>query len=129
MEQLARFATWSDLDVPDVLTPADVPTRIVCGLGASPSRLEPPPHAYFTKEVDAQSATVTVYSWSDDRANSPGQAAPGAIPTPFNPNPFPPTSNTIDFQLSGNRISDNRFSGNGTAPPDSAKPATVCGDR
>jgi hypothetical protein len=32
-----------------------------------------------------------------------------------NPNPFPPTSNTIDFQLSGNRISDNRFRGNGTA--------------
>ncbi|HYW53852.1 MAG TPA: hypothetical protein VE826_07780 [Dongiaceae bacterium] len=53
------------------------------------SGLEPPPHAYFTKEVDAQSATVTVYSWSDDRANSPQQAGPGAIPTPFNPNPFP----------------------------------------
>jgi hypothetical protein len=31
-----------------------------------------------------------VYSWSDDRANVPQQAAPGAIPTPFNPNPFPP---------------------------------------
>ena len=54
------------------------------------SGLEPPAHAYFTKEVDAQSATVTVYSWSDDRGNSPQQAAPGAIPTPFNPNPFPP---------------------------------------
>jgi hypothetical protein len=54
------------------------------------SGLEPQPHAYFTKEVDAQSATVTVYSWSDDRANVPQQAAPGAIPTPFNPNPFPP---------------------------------------
>jgi hypothetical protein len=32
-----------------------------------------------------------------------------------NPNPFPPTSDTINFQLSGNRISDNHFSGNGTA--------------
>jgi hypothetical protein len=52
--------------------------------------LEPPAHMYFTKEVDAQSATTTVYSWSDDRGNVPQQAAPGAIPTPFNPNPFPP---------------------------------------
>ena len=32
------------------------------------------------------------------------------------PDPFPPTAQTIDFQLSGNRISDNRFSGNGTKP-------------
>jgi hypothetical protein len=30
------------------------------------------------------------------------------------PDPFPPVSKTIYFQLSGNRISDNRFSGNGT---------------
>ena len=33
---------------------------------------------------------MTVYCWSDDRGNVPQQAAPGAIPTPFNPNPFPP---------------------------------------
>jgi hypothetical protein len=52
--------------------------------------LEPPPHEFFVNEVDAQGTSVTVYSWSDDRANSPQQAAPGAIPTPFNPNPFPP---------------------------------------
>jgi hypothetical protein len=52
--------------------------------------LEGPPHEYFTKEVDAHSETVTVYGWSDDRGNVPQQAAPGAIPTPFNPNPFPP---------------------------------------
>jgi Right handed beta helix region len=32
------------------------------------------------------------------------------------PDPFPPTTGTIYFQLSGNRISDNRFSGNGTNP-------------
>jgi hypothetical protein len=31
-----------------------------------------------------------------------------------NPNPFPPTADTIYFQLSGNRISNNTFSGNGT---------------
>ena len=30
------------------------------------------------------------------------------------PDPFPPQSNTIYFQLSGNRISGNRFSDNGT---------------
>ena len=50
--------------------------------------LESTPHQYFTKEVDSHSETVTVYSWSDDRGNVPQQAAPGAIPTPFNPNPF-----------------------------------------
>jgi hypothetical protein len=32
-----------------------------------------------------------------------------------NPNPFPPTSNTIYFQVAGNRISNNSFSANGTA--------------
>jgi hypothetical protein len=52
--------------------------------------LEPPAHEFFVNEVDAQGTNVTVYSWSDDRANVPQQAAPGAIPTPFNPNPFPP---------------------------------------
>ena len=51
--------------------------------------IRPTPHPYFTKEVDAQSIPVTVYAWSDDRPNAPQAAAPGAIPTPFNPNPFP----------------------------------------
>lgn len=52
--------------------------------------LEPPPHLYFTKDVDSQSAYATVYAWSDTRANTAPQAAqPGALPTPFNPNPFP----------------------------------------
>ncbi len=53
--------------------------------------LQSPPHEYYTKEVDAQEARVTVFAWLDDRANTPVQAAqPGAVPTPFNPNPFPP---------------------------------------
>jgi hypothetical protein len=45
-------------------------------------------HAYFTKEVDAQEARVTVYAWSDNRAGVPQAAQPGAVPTPYNPNPF-----------------------------------------
>lgn len=32
------------------------------------------------------------------------------------PDPFPPTTKTIYFQFSGNRVSDNRFSHNGTRP-------------
>ena len=44
---------------------------------------------YYTKEVDAQEAIVTVFAWLDDRTNTPQGAQPGAIPTPFNPNPFP----------------------------------------
>ena len=50
--------------------------------------LEPSPHPFFVREVDAQFARVTVYAWSDQRANQT-QPQPGAIPTPFNPNPFP----------------------------------------
>ncbi len=52
--------------------------------------LQAPPHQYFTREVDAQEARVTVFAWSDDRGNVPQAAQPGAVPTPFNPNPFPP---------------------------------------
>jgi hypothetical protein len=52
--------------------------------------LEHAPYEYFTKEVDAHVERVTVYAWSDNRTGGPQQAAPGAIPTPFNPNPFPP---------------------------------------
>jgi len=55
-----------------------------------PDGLQAPPHEYLTKEVDAQEARVTVFAWSDDRSNAPQAAQPGAIPTPFNPNPFPP---------------------------------------
>ena len=32
------------------------------------------------------------------------------------PDPFPPTSDTVYFQSSGNRVSDNRVTGNATAP-------------
>ncbi len=51
--------------------------------------LEPPPHDFFVREIDAQVARVTVYAWSDQRPNQ-SQPGPGAIPTPFNGNPFPP---------------------------------------
>ena len=52
--------------------------------------LEPEtPHQFFVREVDSFSYPVTVFGWSDNRANAPQGAQPGAIPTPFNPNPFP----------------------------------------
>lgn len=51
--------------------------------------LEPKPHEFFVREVDAQVARATVYAWSDQKANQ-SAPQPGAIPTPFNPNPFPP---------------------------------------
>ncbi|BDE07679.1 hypothetical protein WPS_29550 [Vulcanimicrobium alpinum] len=52
--------------------------------------LEPAnPHVFFIKEADSLSQPVTVYGWSDNRAGVPQAAAPGAVPTPFNPNPFP----------------------------------------
>lgn len=50
--------------------------------------LEVPPHSFFVKESDAQSAPATVYAWSDNRSGAPQAAQPGAVPTPFNPNPF-----------------------------------------
>jgi hypothetical protein len=50
--------------------------------------LEIAPHTIFVREVDAQSYPVTVYGWSDNRNGAPQAAQPGAIPTPFNPNPF-----------------------------------------
>jgi hypothetical protein len=50
--------------------------------------LQSAPHEYYTKEVDAQEARVTVFAWSDSRGNTPQAAQPGAVPTPFNPNPF-----------------------------------------
>jgi hypothetical protein len=51
--------------------------------------LEPStPHLFFVKEVDAQSSPSVVYGWSDNRSNGQQAAQPGAIPTPFNPNPF-----------------------------------------
>ena len=55
-----------------------------------PDGLQAAAHQYYTKEVDAQEARTNVFAWSDDRANAPQAAQPGALPTPFNPNPFPP---------------------------------------
>ena len=55
-----------------------------------PDGLQAAAHQYYTKEVDAQEARTNVFAWSDDRSNTPQAAQPGAIPTPFNPNPFPP---------------------------------------
>jgi hypothetical protein len=51
--------------------------------------LQAEPRNYFTSEVDAQEARWTVFAWSQDRGNAPEGAQPGAVPTPFNPNPFP----------------------------------------
>jgi hypothetical protein len=50
--------------------------------------LEVAPHAFFVRESDAQSCPATVYAWSDNRSGAPQAAQPGAVPTPFNPNPF-----------------------------------------
>ena len=52
--------------------------------------LEAAPQTFTVPEVDAKGFDIVVYSWSDDRGSAPQQAAPGAIPTPYNPNPFPP---------------------------------------
>jgi hypothetical protein len=52
--------------------------------------LEAAPILFSVPEIDASGPSFTVYGWSDDRGSAPQQAAPGAIPTPYNPNPFPP---------------------------------------
>ena len=52
--------------------------------------LESAPQSFSVPEVDAKGFDIIVYSWSDDVGSAQQQAAPGAIPTPFNPNPFPP---------------------------------------
>jgi hypothetical protein len=44
-----------------------------------------------------------------------------------NPDPFPPTMNTIYFQLSGNKISNNKFSGNATNPDPNAADIVLAG--
>jgi hypothetical protein len=49
--------------------------------------LDAPPHQFFVREVDALSARVTVYHWSDDRGNAQG-VGPNSLPTPYNPSPF-----------------------------------------
>jgi len=49
--------------------------------------LDPPPHQFFVREVDALAARVTVYHWSDENPANQG-AGPNAIPTPYRSNPF-----------------------------------------
>jgi hypothetical protein len=44
------------------------------------------------------------------------------------PNPFPPTEETIFFQLSGNRVSDNQFEGNGYNPSPELSGSPFTGD-
>lgn len=44
-----------------------------------------------------------------------------------NPDPFPITASTVFFQLTGNRISNNAFSGNGTDPDPSAADIVLVG--
>ena len=57
-------------------------------VAVGPDGLEEPPITFLVPEVDAYSRKVTVAAWSDNRAGVPQAAQPGAIPTPFNPNPF-----------------------------------------
>ena len=44
-----------------------------------------------------------------------------------NPDPYPPTTQTVFFQLSGNQITNNTFSGNGTNPDPSAADIVLVG--
>jgi hypothetical protein len=49
--------------------------------------LEAEPHLFTVKESDTQSARAVVYAWADQRANQ-SEPEPGAVPTPFNANPY-----------------------------------------
>lgn len=49
--------------------------------------LEPAPHQFVVREVDALAARATVYHWSDENP-AHQEAGPNAIPTPYNSNPF-----------------------------------------
>jgi len=49
--------------------------------------LEADPHLFTVKEIDSQAARTTVYAWADQRANQ-SEPQPGAIPTPYNANPY-----------------------------------------
>jgi len=51
------------------------------------NNLDPDPHQFTVREVDALAARVTVYHWSDDNPTQQG-VGPNTIPTPFNANPF-----------------------------------------
>src|SRR5262249_41589957 len=49
--------------------------------------LEPAPHRFSVREVDALAARATVYHWSDDNPNQQN-VGPSTIPTPYNSRPF-----------------------------------------
>jgi len=51
------------------------------------NNLDPDPHQFTVREVDALAARVTVYHWSDENPAQQG-VGPNTIPTPFNANPF-----------------------------------------
>ncbi|MBV9102368.1 MAG: hypothetical protein JO060_02195 [Candidatus Eremiobacteraeota bacterium] len=53
--------------------------------------IEQPPRSLLVPEVDLKNQDDTVYSWADTNPASGSNSAPGpdAIPTPFNPAPFP----------------------------------------
>lgn len=73
--------------------------------------LEGPPHSFFVREIDAQLERVVVYHWADERNGGAVPVSPGAIPTPFNPNPFP---------------QGGIFPGGNTAPAGAATPTPGC---
>ena len=50
--------------------------------------IEQPPYLLCIANEDAQAFTRTVYRWADDLANG-AQPIPQALPTPYNPAPFP----------------------------------------
>jgi hypothetical protein len=51
--------------------------------------LQSDPTHFFVREIDSQLENHIVYHWADDTGTGTVQVTPGAIPTPFNPNPFP----------------------------------------
>jgi hypothetical protein len=51
--------------------------------------LESQPSRFFVREIDSQLERHIVYHWADESGTGPVPVSPGAIPTPFNPNPFP----------------------------------------
>jgi hypothetical protein len=51
--------------------------------------MEAAPHHLVIQEIDSQIQRIVVYHWADERGTGMVPVSPGAIPTPFNPNPFP----------------------------------------
>ncbi|HTJ28800.1 MAG TPA: hypothetical protein VMA36_21780 [Candidatus Limnocylindria bacterium] len=51
--------------------------------------LEAEPTHFFVREIDSQLERHVVYHWADETGSGSVPINPGALPTPFNPNPFP----------------------------------------